>query len=380
VDIESDGRMKKDLSTVKMAHVSPNARKDSSSFIKAHLSGIMCSVIHYHEGYLPRLKEEEAIHPLPFFHKVVFKFFRSWRGLNRAEYQLMLQFKQDNIQLIFAEYGPTGAALQSLAKKLKIPLIVHFHGFDAHHRATLGKYKKGYQPFLSDGSKVIAVSQLMQQQIISWGMREENILYSPCGCDPKFVQTPIPSERSGFIAVGNFVPKKGPLKTIQSFALARQMGCSASLTMVGDGPLLKECQEWVMEHQLQDSILFTGALSHGDTFEKLNKSLVFLQHSITPEDGNKEGTPVAILEAQGLGLAVVSTRHAGIPDVVIEDKTGILVEEGDTEGMAHAILALWQDQDFAKQLGKQGRERVQNNYTIAHHLAKINQLIESSLR
>ncbi len=372
--------MGKDLKAVKIAHVSPHSRKDSSSFIRAHLSGIICGVVHYHGGYLPRLKEGEAIRSLPFFVKVVFKFFRSWRGLNRAEYELLLQFKQDKIQMIFAEYGPSGAALQPLAQQLRIPLIVHFHGFDAHHKSTLEKYKKSYLPFLLDGSKVIAVSQLMRNQIIGWGMNEKNILYSPCGCDLKFVQSTIPNDRVGFIAVGNFVPKKGPLYTIQSFAMAIQMGCKAQLTMVGDGPLLKECKQWVLDHQLQDSIHFTGSLSHEETFRFLDKSLVFLQHSITPEDGNKEGTPVAILEAQGLGLAVISTRHAGIPDVVIEDKTGILVEEGDVNEMAKAILALWRDQDFAKQLGRNGRDWVKNNYTVQHHLTKINQLIESCLK
>ena len=112
---------------LRIAHISPQNREQSSSFIKAHLRGINGHVVHYHGGYLPTLREDNIIAPLNPFERIIFKFYKKIKGLHRDEYRVLKQFKKDKIQLIFAEYGPTGGALTEISKLLKIPLIVHFH-------------------------------------------------------------------------------------------------------------------------------------------------------------------------------------------------------------------------------------------------------------
>ena len=92
-------------------------------------------------------------------------------------------------------------------------------------------------------------------------------------------------------------------------------------------------------------------------------------------DGDSEGNPVAVMEAQLSGLPVVATRHAGIPEVVLEGQTGLLVKEGDEAGMAQAMARLLMDPDLAARLGDCGRRRIQERFTIEHHLRQGEQLL-----
>ena len=84
---------------------------------------------------------------------------------------------------------------------------------------------------------------------------------------------------------------------------------------------------------------------------------------------------MAVMEAQLSGLPVVATRHAGIPEVVLEGQTGLLVEEGDEGGMAQAMARLLMEPDLAACLGDCGRLRIQERFTIEHHLRQVEQLL-----
>ena len=101
----------------------------------------------------------------------------------------------------------------------------------------------------------------------------------------------------------------------------------------------------------------------------------FVQHSKVAPDGDSEGSPVAVMEAQLSGLPVVATRHAGIPEVVLENQTGLLVDEGDESAMAQAMSLLLLDPDLASRLGDGGRRRIKERFTIEHHLRQVEQLL-----
>ena len=108
-------------------------------------------------------------------------------------------------------------------------------------------------------------------------------------------------------------------------------------------------------------------------------SLAFVQHSVTADDGDMEGTPVAILEAQAAGLPVVSTFHAGIPDVVQQNVTGLLVAEFDEAGMAAQMRRLLDQPDLAHALGSAGRKRLREHFSLEHHLTTLNNILNSAV-
>ena len=107
-------------------------------------------------------------------------------------------------------------------------------------------------------------------------------------------------------------------------------------------------------------------------------SIAYVQHSIVSENGDCEGAPVSIIEASAAGLPVISTRHAGIPDVIIDQHTGLLVDEMDIEGFAINMEKLLIDWNLASLLGKNGKENIKKNFSLSKHLDIINDAISST--
>ena len=106
----------------------------------------------------------------------------------------------------------------------------------------------------------------------------------------------------------------------------------------------------------------------------------FVQHSVRAEDGNMEGTPLTVLEASAAGVPVISTNHGGIPDVIINGKTGFLVEEFDVSGMANNMKKLLQDKDLPEKLGRAGKENIKNNYLLKYHIKKIDEILLNAVQ
>jgi glycosyltransferase involved in cell wall biosynthesis len=105
-----------------------------------------------------------------------------------------------------------------------------------------------------------------------------------------------------------------------------------------------------------------------------------VQHSVRTSYGDSEGTPVAILEAGATGIPVVATRHAGIKDVVIEDKTGFLVDEGDIEGMAGCMLRLAKEPPLASGMGRAARERICREFSMEQSIRNLLKIIETAIQ
>jgi glycosyltransferase involved in cell wall biosynthesis len=285
--------------------------------------------------------------------------------------------RRQDVDVVLAEYGMMGVAIMDACIQAKVPLVVHFHGYDAYHAETiLQHYHSAYQRMFIYATAVVAVSHDMQQQLETLGAPSEKIVYSPYGVDPAlFAQAHPEASAPLFLAVGRFVDKKAPYLTILAFHKVVQAYPSARLIMIGDGPLAEACQQLIRALGIAQSVDLKGALPHEAVASHMQQARAFVQHSLRPVSGDSEGTPVAVLEAGMSGLPVVSTRHAGIKDVVIEDKTGFLVDEGDVDGMAKQMLILAQDAELAAQMGRQAREHVAAHFPMEQHIEKLRQIL-----
>jgi colanic acid/amylovoran biosynthesis glycosyltransferase len=112
----------------------------------------------------------------------------------------------------------------------------------------------------------------------------------------------------------------------------------------------------------------------------MQQSRCFVQHSATAKSGDKEGTPVTILEAGSSGLAIVSTRHAGIKEAVINGETGFLVEENDIQGMADCMIKIAGDVNLAVELGAREATYIRANYEIKDRIITLTGLIEQAIK
>ena len=150
--------------------------------------------------------------------------------------------------------------------------------------------------------------------------------------------------------------------------------------MVGQGPLFEETQTLIKQLGLQHAITLPGVLKTDDIKKLLGKARVFVQHSVTAQDGDKEGTPVTILEAGSSGLAIVSTRHAGIKEAVIDGETGYLVDEHNIDGMANYMIKFAEDIDLAVQMGAKEAEHIRNNYDINDRIKTLTAILKQAIK
>jgi glycosyltransferase involved in cell wall biosynthesis len=266
--------------------------------------------------------------------------------------------------VVLAEFGPTGVAVMDACRRLDLPLFVHFHGFDISVRSVLEQYAADYSLMFRRAAGLIAVSRTMQRRLVELGAPPGRVHYNPCGVDCDSFGGADPSAvPPQVLAVGRFVEKKGPRLTLEAFGEALRECPPARLRMIGDGPLLEECRSLSRALSIDRAVTFLGRQPHHVVAEEMRRARLFAQHSMEAASGDSEGTPVSVLEAGASGLPVVSTRHGGIPDVVTDGETGLLVGEGDVAGMARRMLRLLRDPALAARLGGAARLRVERHFS-----------------
>ena len=216
------------------------------------------------------------------------------------------------------------------------------------------------------------VSNKMKEVLLNLGCPEDKLVLNTYGPDDSFFSLRPEYKQRHFVAVGRFVPKKAPHLTIQAFKKVVEKFPDAKLVMAGDGNLLEECRTLSAALGLKDNIVFAGVLNKEEIKILFQNSIAFVQHSVVAETGDSEGTPVAILEAQAAALPVISTYHAGIPDVVLNGETGLLVEEHDVEGMSKNMIRILEEEGLAKRLGEAGRKRVKRKFYTGEAFENIN--------
>jgi len=357
---------------MKTAIITPDPTPDSSTFITAlreampadsdYLYGGGIPSYSYYNGYILTPSIADKIkHRLQKFDVKIFLF----------EKYLITQ----NITTVIAQYGITACKVLDSCKKLGIKVITHFHGFDAYEHKILNEYKSKYQEVFAYSSAIIAVSYAMKKQLIQLGAPAEKIIYNPCAPNNAFYSVQ-PNFNSNFlISIGRFVDKKAPYFTLLAFSQALKIYPNLKLKFIGDGPLLNTCINLAEYLGINKSVFFFGNLSHKEVLKEIANAFGYVQHSIIAANGDSEGTPVAVMEAGAAALPVISTMHAGIPEVHINGKTALLSVEKDVDAMATNIILLAQNRSLAKELGEVGRKHIRENYSMEKYLNKIMNLL-----
>jgi glycosyltransferase involved in cell wall biosynthesis len=286
-------------------------------------------------------------------------------------------FQRHQVNVILAEYGFTGADITPIAKKLQIPLVVHFHGHDAYHVKYLKDYESRFQEMFAYATYFISVSNAMTGQLERLGAPRDRIVCNPCAPRDYFYEVK-PNYTNILIAVGRFAETKAPHLTISAFKMLCDEMPDARLVMVGEGPLRESCMSLAEGLGISGNIDFPGALDHSQTRNLMAAACCFVQHSITTSENVREGTPVAILEAGAAGLPVIATRHAGIKEAVIHGETGFLVEEKNVFGMKTYMKTLLLDKGACRTMGEKARAHVRKNYSFERHIRSIQELVDKA--
>lgn len=362
----------------------------SSSFVRAHIEFLRGEkvvvkgyypglthngrLIRYFYGTRPLRKKLWKLMPQWLYHRYVTLWEEQYDGRHDAFAGFCRVHKVD---VILAEFGIHGSTICRHARDLNIPLVVHFHGHDAHRDPLLTEYLDSYRDMFDYASSIVSVSHFMTEKLMRMGADPKKIVFNPYGPRDIFFETQS-SYDDVLLAIGRFTDIKAPHLTILAFQRVLEKLPNVRLVMGGHGELLEACQTLVRALGMEDNVEFPGGLRHEQVAPLFKSACCFVQHSVQPTYGDAEGTPVTILEAGAAGLPVVSTRHAGIRDAVIHGETGFLVEERDISGMAEAMLALLQDKQLCRTMGEKAREHIRSNYNIKRHLDCLDDLISQA--
>ncbi len=285
--------------------------------------------------------------------------------------------KTHKINVILAEYGHSGALILPYAKKLNIPLMVHFHGMDANHSWYLDRYMERYKQMFKYAFATISVSEVMHQQLLSYGANPDKTFLIPYGPRDYFDKIQ-PAYEDLFISIGRFADTKAPYMTVLAFNEVVKQYPKARLLYYGDGILRETAINLAKSLGIADAITFPGAVGHNEILEELGKACCYVQHSITTTTGEMEGTPNSILEAQAASLPVISTRHAGISQAVVHGETGYLVEELDFKEMGKYMLTLIRDKATCKQMGLNAKNHIRKNYSFGKYIQSLQEIVDNA--
>ncbi len=160
--------------------------------------------------------------------------------------------------------------------------------------------------------------------------------------------------------VGRLIKAKNPHGLLEAFGKVLSVIPRARLEIVGNGPLEKELRAIIKKKSWAERVHMFPAIR--DVIPFFARAWVFALPSIT-----SEGSPNAIIEAMATGLPVVTMRVSGMPELVIDGQTGFLIDPGDPQGLANALIQLLKNNLLRDEMGRRGRERA-----VTHHsLAKV---------
>lgn len=353
-----------------------NHSKYTETFVSGHLKELPFKVLFFHGWPSPVHFEdmESLISPNGFMRKTL-RHVWSILDLNKVEIEdarIVDKLIAERADVLLAEFGTMGARCVNISKKAGIPLVPIFYGYDAWHSKTLDEYKVDYLQMFSISPLIFGVSKDICAQLVALGCAENKVRYLPCYVNlDRFAFSERSFAEPRFLSVGRFCQTKAPFITIMAFKQVVEQIPEAKLTMIGndDGGVLETVSSIIKAYNLENNVELLSSCTSDEVRDKMYDSSIYVQHSITtPFTGDKEGTPVAIMEAMATGMPVISTRHAGIAEMITHGETGILVNEFDYIGMANEMIGLVGDKERMKTMGMAASESIRSNKLVKEHM------------
>jgi len=359
-----------------IAVVSVNKNKYSETFIHSQIKHLPTRVHYFYGGYCPLFYNEgrsfiKLFGSENFVSRLLSRIVEK-TNKNILLTQIATYCRVNNIEAILAHYGPTGIDMAAVSGMCNIPLYVYFHGYDIHRGNEIKKFGTAYKDVFEKSEKIFAVSKEIVRKLEIMGAPPEKVVYNPCGADMDlFKPTDASLNKPVFISVGRFDDTKNHEQSIRAFEKVAQKYTDAKLIFIGAGKNLSKCRRLVKTLGLGGQIVFKGALNHEQVAAELSLARAFVLHSVTTKDGDKEGSPVSIMEAGASALPVVATRHAGIKDIVEENITGFFVDENDIAVMADCMMRFIEEPLLAKQMGMAGYSRIEKYFSLKRNVALL---------
>jgi glycosyltransferase involved in cell wall biosynthesis len=173
------------------------------------------------------------------------------------------------------------------------------------------------------------------------------------------------------VCVGALEEKKGQTYLIQACRLLKQRNIDFVCHLIGEGQTRAELERQILEADLASVVRLEGGRPRAEVLRMLEHADVVALPSIQAKSGKMEGIPVALMEPQACEVPVVSTRISGIPELVEDGVTGLLVPPADPTALAGALERLARDPELGRRLGRAGRVKVLSEFDLADNTTQL---------
>lgn len=276
--------------------------------------------------------------------------------------------------VLHAHFGPNARRFLFARAQARAPFVATFHGYD--FSAQPAEHGTSMYARLFDVADAVTVNcEHARRQVVRLGCGTSTVHVVRVGIDCRAHEFRARRYATGrplrILTVARLVEKKGHEVALRALASARAALPELRYDVVGDGPLAGSLADLVRRLGLEDVVRFHGALRDSDVRRLLARADVFVLASLTARSGDQEGTPVSLMEAQACGIPVLSTLHSGIPEVVQDGRSGLLVEEGDADALSAGLVRIVHEHDEWPRLGAAGRAYVEAEYDVRVCTAKL---------
>jgi glycosyltransferase involved in cell wall biosynthesis len=278
--------------------------------------------------------------------------------------------------LIHVHFGTDAVDHWDWIQTFDVPVVVTLHGYDINihkqwwqlpARSRAQRRYPGRLLTLASDPRVhfVAVSCAIKERALEWGIPSERISVRYIGVDlSSFRPAALPLERRlpRILFVGRLVEKKGVEYLIRAFGLVKAQLPAAELVIAGDGRLRAQLE--LLATQLKLSVTFLGSLSSQQIKEEFQQTRVLCSPSVTADNGDAEGLPIVILEAQACAVPVVTSARGGAREGIIDGVTGFACKERDVACLSNRLMQLLLDGQMAAAMGFAGRRNMEERFDL----------------
>jgi colanic acid/amylovoran biosynthesis glycosyltransferase len=286
---------------------------------------------------------------------------------------LSRQLRTARPDVLVSHFGPDGCLAAPVARRLGIPHIVFFYGYDVNVTAgaRVNLWSWLYPRLFASADSICTTSEYLARRVRSLGAPASRQKVIHVGIDTDFFSWSDPTNRCDgravrLLHVGRLTAKKSPLKLLYAVREAAAL-CPAlrlELTIAGEGELADATRQLAHDLNMSSQVTFAGRVGRTEVQALLATHHLYTQYCETTPSGETEGLGVSFIEASAMGLPIATTRHNGLPEVVLDGASGLLSEEGDVSGMARNIAALASAPERWEAMGRAGRSHAEKTFAL----------------
>jgi glycosyltransferase involved in cell wall biosynthesis len=274
-------------------------------------------------------------------------------------------------QVVHAHFSTAGVIAEVASRGLGVPLVVAMYGHDISRLPRERRWQARYARLFERAAAVTVLSRDMREVAARHGADPARI--KVIHLSRRLESLPFRARTGSvrrWVSIGRFVEKKGFEDAIRAVARLRERHVAVELELLGDGPLQPAMVRLASDLGVAECVRFRGALPNSQAMKALQEADAFLLCSKTAANGDQEGTPTVLIEAQALGVPCVSTRHAGIPEMLPASAQWLLATEGSVDEIAARMEQLSALSEEARSgLALAGRAHIEREFSLDQQAA-----------